>query len=44
MANKKTAAKAATPEATNVNVCGTIVDMMYGRHTYNNGRKDKEDK
>lgn len=42
--NKKTAAKAATPEATNVNVCGTIVDMMYGKRTYNNGRKDKEDK
>ena len=41
--NKKTAAKAA-PEATNVNVCGTIVDMMYGKRTYNNGRKDKEDK
>ena len=27
-----------------VRVCGTVTDMMYGRRTYNNGRKDKEDK
>lgn len=27
-----------------VRVCGTVTDMMYGRRTYKNGRKDKEDK
>lgn len=27
-----------------VRVCGTVTDMMYGRRTYSNGRKDKEDK
>lgn len=31
-------------EATMVKVCGTITDLMYGRRTYANGRKDKEDK
>ena len=42
---KKTAGKMAEiPESRTVNVCGVISDMMYGKRTYNNGRKDKEDK
>lgn len=42
---KKTAGKTAEiPESKTVNVCGVISDMMYGKRTYNNGRKDKEDK
>lgn len=31
-------------EATMIKVCGTITELMYGRRTYANGRKDKEDK
>lgn len=31
-------------EAKVVRVCGTVTEMMYGRRTYANGRKDKEDK
>ena len=42
MAAKKT--KTQEMESINVRVCGTVTDMMYGRRTYSNGRKDKEDK
>jgi hypothetical protein len=31
-------------ESTMVKVCGTITELMYGRRSYANGRKDKEDK
>lgn len=31
-------------ETTMIKVCGTITELMYGRRTYANGRKDKEDK
>lgn len=31
-------------EGVKINLCGTVTDLMFGRRTYNNGRKDKEDK
>lgn len=43
MAKKATETKKEL-EATMIKVCGTITDLMYGRRTYANGRKDKEDK
>lgn len=36
--------KTEKPEEVKVMVCGTITDMMYGKRTYKNGKKDKEDK
>lgn len=44
MAKKAAETKKQELEAINVKVCGTITDLMYGRRTYANGRKDKEDK
>ena len=41
---KKAAETKKELEATMVKVCGTITDLMFGRRTYANGRKDKEDK
>lgn len=41
MSNAK---KTEKPDEIKVMVCGTITDMMYGKRTYKNGRKDKEDK
>lgn len=39
-----TATQAEKKEGVKINLCGTISDLMFGRRTYNNGRKDKEDK
>lgn len=36
--------KATRPESAMIKICGTVTDLMYGKRTYNNGRKDKEDK
>ena len=49
MANNKTkntasADAAQAQESVKVNICGTVTDLMFGRRTYNNGRRDKEDK
>lgn len=41
---KNAVKKTEKPEEIKVMVCGTITDMMYGKRTYKNGRKDKEDK
>lgn len=38
------AKKTEKPDEIKVMVCGTITDMMYGKRTYKNGKKDKEDK
>lgn len=48
MATKKTNTNTATEEAkqegVRINLCGTVSDLMFGRRTYNNGRRDREDK
>lgn len=48
MATAKKEAQAASAinaaESVKINICGTVTDLMFGRRTYNNGRKDKEDK
>ena len=47
MATKKannTATQEQKQEGAKINLCGTVSDLMFGRRTYNNGRRDKEDK
>ena len=47
MATKKTnttATEEAKQEGVRINLCGTVSDLMFGRRTYNNGRRDREDK
>mgnify|MGYP003288192379 CR=1 FL=1 len=43
-AKNNKATEAQKQEGVRINLCGTVTDLMFGRHTYNNGRKDKEDK
>lgn len=43
-AKNNKATEAQKQEGVKINLCGTVTDLMFGRHTYNNGRKDKEDK
>ena len=47
MATKKannTTTQEQKQEGVKINLCGTVSDLMFGRRTYNNGRRDKEDK
>lgn len=43
-AKNNKATEAQKQEGVKINLCGTVTDLMFGRRTYNNGRKDKEDK
>lgn len=42
--NNKATQEQQKQEGVKINLCGTVTDLMFGRRTYNNGRKDKEDK